>query len=61
LVFDCQKNDLAAISKVFIRATECFSFESKGKLFILAGRGARKYVNVPAVAALLENFSGLVR
>ncbi|MGS0738145.1 DUF6957 family protein [Pseudomonas sp. GG8] len=38
----------------------CF-FESKDKLYILAGRGARKHVSVPAVAALHENFSGLVR
>lgn len=29
----------------------CF-FESKDKLYILAGRGARKYASVPAVAAL---------
>ena len=38
----------------------CF-FESKDKLYILAGRGARKHVSVPAVAALHENLSGLVR
>lgn len=37
----------------------CF-FESKDKLYILAGRGARKHVSVPAISALHENFSGLI-
>ena len=39
---------------------ECI-FESKDKLYILAGRGARKHVSVPAVAALHKSLSRLVR
>jgi hypothetical protein len=38
----------------------CF-FESKDTLYILAGRGARKHVSVPAISALNENLSGLIR
>lgn len=38
----------------------CF-FESKDKLYILAGRGARKHVSVPAISALNENLSALIR
>ncbi|MGO4802236.1 hypothetical protein ACEN2T_23460 [Pseudomonas sp. W22_MBD1_FP4] len=38
----------------------CF-FESKDKLYILAGRGARKHVSVPAISALHENLSWPVR
>jgi hypothetical protein len=38
----------------------CF-FESKDKLYILAGRGARKHVSVPAISALHENLSLPVR
>lgn len=38
----------------------CF-FESKDKLYILAGRGARKHVSVPAISALNENLSWPVR
>ncbi|WP_426236542.1 DUF6957 family protein [Pseudomonas sp. TWP3-2] len=38
----------------------CF-FESKDKLYILAGRGARKHVSVPAISALHENLSRPVR
>ena len=36
-------------------------FESKDRLYILAGRGARKHVSVPAVAALHKSLSRLVR
>lgn len=38
----------------------CF-FESKDKLYILAGRGARKHVSVPAISALHEILSWPVR
>jgi hypothetical protein len=36
-------------------------FESKDVLYILAGRGARKHVSVPAVAALHEYLLGLIK
>jgi hypothetical protein len=53
-VFDSEKR--IATGNAFITGYQkdfhgCF-FESKDKLYILAGRGARKHVSVPAVAAL---------
>lgn len=36
-------------------------FESKDALYILAGRGARKHVSVPAISALHESLSWPVR
>jgi hypothetical protein len=63
MVFDSQNKHRPGESVLsdYQRDLDGCIFESKDMLYILAGRGARKYVSVPAVAALHEYLLGLVK
>ncbi|MCT4498037.1 hypothetical protein N0U25_09565 [Pseudomonas sivasensis] len=63
MVFDSQNKHRPGESVLsdYQRDLDGCIFESKDTLYILAGRGARKHVSVPAVAALHEYLLGLVK
>lgn len=45
----------------FQRRYEDYSFETEGMLYVLAGRGSRKFAGVPAVFALSQQCGGEFR